>query len=134
MNNHTYVVKIDTTNIDQQNISQIIDNLSNDFNIDDHNDVVIMSKKQYHNYIFDNSGLCFIYKQNDSQNHNNVCSICHNNFKNRQKLFQLKTCNHIFHHKCIKKWFCVLSDKFNAVHDCPLCRASYETLICPNVI
>ncbi len=50
-----------------------------------------------------------------------VCSICHDNYKVNEFKRELNICGHIFHKKCIDKWF--LNNK-NL--ECPLCRQSYE--------
>ena len=44
------------------------------------------------------------------------CSICLENFINKEKVIKLD-CNHIFHTKCIHKWFKNKEQKI-----CPLCR------------
>ena len=50
-----------------------------------------------------------------------VCSICHDNYKVNEFKRELNICGHIFHKKCIDKWFLN-----NANLECPLCRQSYE--------
>lgn len=50
-----------------------------------------------------------------------VCSICHDNFKVNEYKRELNLCGHIFHKKCIDKWFLN-----NTNLECPLCRQSYE--------
>ena len=51
----------------------------------------------------------------------NMCSICQNNFLNGEYFRELPICKHIYHKKCIDKWF---------YHDlenmkCPICRTSH---------
>jgi hypothetical protein len=61
-------------------------------------------------------------KEGDSLiNELDVCSICHDNYKVNEFKRELNLCGHIFHKKCIDKWF--LNNK-NL--ECPLCRQSYE--------
>ena len=91
-----------------------------------------MSKKEYHEYIFNNSGNiidnCSINPNYNSNCDDDICLICHNQIKNT-KIFKLNMCNHQFHYKCIKKWFKILSKQNNQIHHCPLCRASNELII-----
>ena len=42
------------------------------------------------------------------------CSICFEDIKNEREVLN---CNHVFHEKCIEKWFSIN-------HHCPLCRRS----------
>ena len=53
----------------------------------------------------------------------NKCPICLDEFKLGEYFRELQLCNHIFHKKCIDKWF--LADVFNM--NCPICRTSYMT-------
>lgn len=39
----------------------------------------------------------------DNDDNSNTCSICYDDFENRQKLTML-FCTHKFHKKCIKSW------------------------------
>jgi len=61
-------------------------------------------------------------KENDSLlNNSDCCSICHDNYKINEFKRELNLCGHIFHKKCIDKWF------FKNEHlECPLCRQSYQ--------
>lgn len=49
------------------------------------------------------------------ENTEDACQICLENF-NENKIVTKTPCDHIFHKKCIKKWFCDTNIK------CPLCR------------
>jgi hypothetical protein len=52
-----------------------------------------------------------------------ICSICHDNYKMNEFKRELNICGHIFHKKCIDKWFLN-----NTNLECPLCRQSYENV------
>lgn len=51
-----------------------------------------------------------------TENLQETCSICLENFLKNEKIIKLD-CRHIFHKKCIKKWF-----KDKDQKNCPLCR------------
>jgi hypothetical protein len=122
-NNDTYVLKINLNDVNCGNLQESIDKLIDDTN--SYNEIVIMSKKEYNEYIFNNSGT-FI---NGFDCDIDICTICHNQIKNYNKIFQLNMCNHQFHHKCIKKWFKTISDQYNLLHHCPTCRSSNESIV-----
>lgn len=140
-NNLTYVLKInlnDVNNIDYLikntiNTININDNIISSNNNDDTTDIVIMTKDEYTNYILNNNGT--IINNNNETNYNCVnidseCSICKNNlYLSLDKIYKLNLCSHIFHYKCINKWFKTVSNKFNDLHTCPLCRSSNEYYI-----
>jgi hypothetical protein len=52
---------------------------------------------------------------------NECCSICHDKFKTGEYFRKLPICNHIYHKKCIDKWF--ITDSKNM--RCPICRTSH---------
>ena len=60
-------------------------------------------------------------KKNDSIIGEN-CTICCDSFNLGQFQRKLHICNHIFHKKCIDKWFCI--NEYNMV--CPLCKFNYS--------
>ena len=47
----------------------------------------------------------------------NVCVICIDDYKSDNLIREIKTCKHLFHVKCIDKWF-------EENHSCPECRIS----------
>ena len=49
------------------------------------------------------------------------CSICCNSFNHGEYFRTLPICNHVYHKKCIDKWF--TKDKNNM--RCPICRTSH---------
>ena len=49
------------------------------------------------------------------------CAICHDKFKTGEYFRKLPICNHIYHKKCIDKWF--MTDSKNM--GCPICRTSH---------
>ena len=51
---------------------------------------------------------------------NEVCSICRNNFCNKEIVCEIKLCNHIFHQKCLDKW--IKYKKNSGEIRCPLCK------------
>lgn len=53
------------------------------------------------------------------------CSICFEQYEVGQLKRTLDTCNHVFHKKCIDKWFRKNSDDMN----CPVCRKNYNRRI-----
>jgi len=117
--NPSFIIKI---NLDKIND---INNLTN-FNIPSNNidEIIYMNKAEYSKYVFNNSGtLITKFKTN------NNCSICSNSLKYTHKLYKLNECDHLFHSKCIKKWFKYTSDNFHSIHQCPLCRSSSEIFV-----
>lgn len=92
--------------------------------ISPNDELVYMNKKDYTKFILNMSGTPITKFKCDYN-----CSICHEPQKYSHKLFKLNECNHIFHSKCIKKWFKTLSNNFKSIHNCPLCRKSVETII-----
>ena len=50
-----------------------------------------------------------------------TCSICHDNYQIGQYKRVLEKCNHVFHKKCVDKWFVS-----NPNLECPLCRTNYN--------
>ncbi len=48
------------------------------------------------------------------------CSICFDEFKKGIQVRKIPICRHIFHTKCIEKWF--KSKEGELVHKCPLCN------------
>jgi rubrerythrin len=55
-------------------------------------------------------------------NNLNVCSICYENYKVGEYFRELPICKHIFHKKCIDKWF--YKDINNM--KCPICRTFHN--------
>ena len=49
----------------------------------------------------------------DPENHRNACSICCNSYKSNDTV-SLTRCNHVFHVKCMEKWF-----EYHSI--CPSC-------------
>jgi hypothetical protein len=62
-----------------------------------------------------------IKKEDKLIQNNEVCAICLNNYKTNEYKRELNKCNHIFHKKCIDKWFKNSDNK-----SCPLCRINYN--------
>lgn len=56
---------------------------------------------------------------------NEQCGICFCDYEVGEYKRELYGCNHIFHKKCIDKWFRLNSEKM----ECPLCRKSYNPVI-----
>lgn len=50
---------------------------------------------------------------------NQICSICLENFEKKQKIYQIKSCSHIYHASCIEVW---LQEKLK----CPLCKTKLK--------
>jgi len=48
------------------------------------------------------------------------CVICHCDYEDGDKVAYLKTCHHLFHEECIRKWL----TEYN--HKCPVCRLSAD--------
>lgn len=141
--NNTYIIKLDLNDISMLNISDntdqininkllnnVIKNLNNiETNSIHNNDVVIMNKSEYVNYIFSNYGSKIIYINDCEQNSQYICPICKDDYIANEQLYKLTSCNHIFHSDCILEWFNKLSiSKFNTL-SCPLCRNSNELMI-----
>jgi hypothetical protein len=123
-NNDTYVLKINLNEFSNNKIENLMNELIQ--NSDSNDEIIIMSKKEYNQYIFNNSGTIIPKKIDDDAT---MCTICHHQIKNNNKIFRLNLCYHKFHHKCIKKWFETISNQLNAIHHCPTCRSSYESIV-----
>lgn len=54
---------------------------------------------------------------------NTDCIICTNEYKTREWITKLE-CNHIFHKKCIDKWFTTSREM-----KCPYCRKDFEKIV-----
>lgn len=117
VNSDTFIIKLNFSEGD-------ITHTNIPFQFDSSDELVFMNKLQYYHFILQQSGS-FISHINVDHN----CSICHSRLKYTHKLYKLNRCNHLFHSKCIKKWFKTKSEQFNSLHDCPLCRISYEQFI-----
>jgi hypothetical protein len=52
------------------------------------------------------------------------CTICCNEFIKNEYYRKLDKCGHIFHKKCVDKWFFV-----NQNCECPLCRSNHNNII-----
>ena len=146
MNNvsDTYIIKINLNDNINNDINKIVKEAKKQIpneNIDD-TDIIYMSKKEYNNYILSNSGTLVktnlfdidleeLTNQSDQYtvlltDNCDKCTICHEYLKKKNnKLYRLNVCNHIFHYKCIKKWFNTVS---NSIHHCPLCRYSNASI------
>lgn len=61
---------------------------------------------------------CFEY----TDNFKDTCQICLEDYQ-ENRIVVKTPCNHIFHKKCIKKWFCDTNVK------CPLCREDIRTFL-----
>ena len=55
-----------------------------------------------------------------TENHDGVCSICHEELTEGQHARQIRHCNHLFHQFCIDTWFSMRST-------CPTCRHDIRT-------
>jgi hypothetical protein len=53
-----------------------------------------------------------------------TCTICYQEFIKNEYYRKLDKCGHIFHKKCIDKWFFINQDC-----ECPLCRTNHNTII-----
>ena len=54
-----------------------------------------------------------------------MCTICLEEFADRQTIVGLSDCNHIFHPKCIKVWFEKKASELRRHLKCPNCRTEY---------
>lgn len=62
-------------------------------------------------------------KNNEIIKNKEECVICANEYKTRQWIIELE-CGHIFHKKCIDKWF-IKSREMK----CPFCRKDFEKIV-----
>lgn len=133
MNNldSTYVIKINLSELHNYNvngninINDIVQHLLPDLNISDNAEMTVMNKTEYNKYIFNLSGKIINIIDINTDNVNINCSICNEQLKQKNKIFKLN-CNHIYHYKCINKWFKTFTEKFNQLHSCPLCKNTVE--------
>lgn len=78
--------------------------------------------------------MSFSLDATSKKNQDSICVICHEKIQKKtielddgtyytlKKREKKLPCNHLFHTKCIKKWY--ISDNKNS-NQCPLCRADY---------
>ena len=107
----TYVLKINLNNFNLF----LNKNLNNTFD-----DVIFMNKKEYSKLLLEKSGI--IVNKNEIKKNKNKCPICFDDIKINHKTYMINTCNHLYHYKCIKKWF-----EQNST--CPICRVSSESCV-----
>ena len=55
------------------------------------------------------------------RSHCSMCSVCQNNFIKGEYFRELPICEHIYHKKCIDKWFSKDLENMR----CPMCRTSH---------
>lgn len=53
-----------------------------------------------------------------------TCPICHECYKEKEFKRELDKCGHVFHKKCVDRWFVK-----NSKLECPLCRESYDMAV-----
>ena len=61
------------------------------------------------------------YKKSGCDKENNNCAVCLNELKEGEYVRKLPKCSHLFHKKCIDKWF----KKDEKKMSCPICRHKY---------
>jgi len=66
--------------------------------------------------------ICSICRENISDKCN-TCSQKSNNNSDCECYSVLGTCDHAFHHCCIKNW---IKDKYSAAQKCPLCSNKWD--------
>lgn len=80
-------------------------------------------------------GLAFglsVFADHSSSVDNEVCGVCLEPLDDGSSVFQLVTCDHVFHQKCMKTWIgrCIQDDR---CPQCPMCRnditGGYTTII-----
>lgn len=80
--------------------------------------------KKINNKFFKNLGKFEkINKDDNILINNDICSICCDKYKEGNYKRILPNCGHIYHKKCIDKWFKITDNKF-----CPLCNESYDNI------
>jgi hypothetical protein len=123
--NDTFIIKINMNDINNNNLNNFVnDYISEKFEYSDKDEIIYMNKKDYNKYILNTYGTILIKtKINDN------CTICFEKLKYTNKLYKLYKCSHIFHYKCINKWFTTISNNNNNIHNCPLCRSSNEIIL-----
>ena len=105
---------------DTINIRILIDLNHNDYIITLHPDGSIRESSKNKKGL----GPYYRIKENDSLIKNNdTCSICLENYK-KGTYKRMLSCNHIFHKKCVDKWF---KNGSNG-NTCPVCRNCHNTI------
>lgn len=102
-------------------------NLYNTYVVDRYNDnelsIIIRNKKKIKD-ILSHLGPSHKIKHES----NETCSICFENYKINESYRNLPICKHIFHKKCIDKWFKKNLGNMN----CPICKTNYDKKIIIN--
>lgn len=50
------------------------------------------------------------------------CAVCLMSFRNKDQVWKLSNCSHVFHKQCLDRWL-----RYDARMTCPLCRTSLIT-------
>jgi hypothetical protein len=106
-------------NIKRQESNKIILNLTN-IDSDDSSDDEEKPMKQ----IIRHLGKFRKIKGDEIELNNEMCSICCSEYKKNEFYRKMDKCGHIFHKKCVDKWFFV-----NQNCECPLCRSNHNSVI-----
>ena len=100
-------------------ILSLIDNVN--INNDIHIELYSPTKKSTNEFLKKLCKYNKITNKNIKKYKNIKCSICLEAYKLTEYIRILPKCNHLFHKKCIDKWFRSKSNKF-----CPICNCSYN--------
>ena len=96
-------------------------------NIDDDNNVltiILKTRKSTMKNLLNHLGKYNKIKKEDTLV-GEKCIICFDNYKPNECVRKLNKCGHIFHKKCIDKWF--YKNEYNM--NCPICRTNYNKRI-----
>lgn len=113
-------IKFNKINVKRQEKNKIMLDLSTNSTTDTDSDSDIESEKSMRK-ITKHLGKFKKIKGNESFD---SCTICCQEFIKNEYYRKLDKCGHIFHKKCVDKWFFV-----NQNCECPLCRSNHNNII-----
>ena len=62
-----------------------------------------------------------IKKTNSFKVEHEVCCLCSSDYKLKDYIAKLRTCDHVFHKKCIDEWICTLTGEELRCPSCNIC-------------
>lgn len=125
---YSYLIKIDKDLFDEKDeiLKYIMDQINQDNMLDKINDIKCITSKDLTNICRDKiSDLGKITKQKELCS--DICTICANNYEEKQFVFSFNACKHKYHKKCINKFLKTTSTNSIICLEC-------KDLYLPNII
>lgn len=107
-----------STNNVFQNLVYLMSYVDEDTNVDDFMEPVKVTVKENELQDFLETYICKDKPSNVVIEKDDTCTICLCEYEEDEEISIIKTCKHLFHTNCIKKWLVECN------HKCPVCRNS----------